>query len=56
MPPKHRLIESEERFFANVRQAVQDRKEGRRREPVSRTSYQSLAALLAAIARKLRLR
>lgn len=53
MPPKHRLIESEERFFVGARRAVDDRKEGRRLEPKTWTSFQSLAALLAAIARKL---
>ena len=56
MPRKHKLIESEERFFAEVRRAVQDRKEGRRLEPLTRTSFQGVAALLTAMARKLRRR
>lgn len=56
MPHEHRLIESEECFFAEVRRAPRDRKEGLRPEPLTRTSFQSIGALLAAVVRQLRLR
>jgi len=56
VPHEHRLIESEESFFAEERRAPRDRKEGIRPELLTRTSFQSIGALLAAVARKLGLR
>lgn len=53
---RRKLIQNEERFFAEVRRAVSDRKEGRRSKPAAGTCFQSFGALIRAIACKLGLR
>lgn len=53
---RRKLIQNEERFFAEVRRSVSDRKEGRRSKPAAWATFQSLGALIRAIASKLRLR
>ncbi len=50
--PQELAIESEDDFFANVRKAVKDRKEGRRLAPHVSVSFQSPAALLALLTPK----
>lgn len=50
--PEVASIETEEDFFAGVRKAVKDRKEGRRVRPAVSVSFQSVAALLAVLTPK----
>lgn len=50
--PQEVALESEEDFFANVRQAVKDRKNGRRLASHVTVSFQSPAALLAVLTPK----
>ncbi len=50
--PQEAGIETEDAFFANVRRAVKDRKDGRRLAPHVSVSFQSPAALLAVLTPK----
>lgn len=50
--PQVATIETQDNFFAGVRKAVKDRKEGRRAEPFVSVSFQSAAALLAVLTPK----
>lgn len=50
--PQEVCIEGEDAFFANVRQAVKNRKDGRRLAPHVLVSFQSPAALLAVLTPK----
>lgn len=50
--PTVAVIQTEEAFFQDIAKSVQDRREGRRTEPVSTVSFESPAALFAVLTPK----